>query len=1317
MTTPVRRVPRLVAVVLTAALALSGAVSGTAVMASADAVFSVSGTVLGKSAEALEAAPLEGIRVTLVALDSAGDPTAVQEVSTSATGAFTLTPGTAGEYSLVANCSDGPFCDLGYPVDYLGNSSDGAHAERFTISEGSPNIERNITLQGGSQVSGTVLDETGAPAAGAEVRANRPGQAPAASTTTDTSGQFVLTRVPAGAIVVSTEYTPQVDQQYLRFYEQTFYPGTTVPADATSLAVAAGSDNPGTDITLVPEPSVRLHAVDDDGDPISGISFLAYALDPQTGNYESVPGGGSSGTDADGWLASPTNAGTYTYLVQDFRLPGVDDPANPQGRVSNFDSEWFDDALARQDATPVSIGPVSIGPGTTGQATLEVELAEHSGAPAALGSLTIGEAAEAPGTLVRTGDFWLQPASASSTSQWLRDGVPIDGATADSYPLTADDAGTDITLRITASLDPAGETSGETAIATFESPPFEVHGLPFDETPAPTISGSVSNGSVLTADPKTWTPAPTSRTYQWLRDGEVIEGATGLTYLLDADDVGARISFKTTGRLAGHSRTTVVSDPTAPVLDVLTAPTSIPAPDGESTVGETLTAVTGSWSPQPDSYEYQWLRKTGDGSFVAIDDARGATYTLTAADAGKAIAVEIVAVKAGFAEPSAVRSEATAVVLDEFVPPGTIPPPMGALHVGQALTADTGTWTPDADSFDYQWVRKSSLEPTGFVAIDGATMPTYALTTIDQGKNIAVRITAVKEGFATSDVVLSTATPAVSAALGMPGQEGEPVVPLRFGTKLVAPTVSWSRDPAAVTYQWVRKTGQNNIGFTVIDGAVGPAYNPGQADLGKYIAVRIFATAQGSTTSVAISAGSTKVTAYEFSTRGTPTVSGQAVFGRVLTASAGTWLPTPDSISYRWMRGNVEIPGATNALYTLGVDDIGEIISVKAYGVKMGYEDVRGMTSANTTSTVVPASFTGVPPAVNGGAYVEQVLTVDPGVIVPEPASVTYEWLRGSEVVQSDAEPYAITTADLGESITFRVRAARSGYTNIERSDSTAVVQASPVFTKVGTPSISGTAKVGSRLTAVRGTWTGSSAVTIDYAYQWSANGAEIDGATSSTYLLLPAQRGKTVTVRVTAALQYGETRTSAASKTTAAVAYGTVTAKTPTISGTVRSGKTLTANTGSWAPTGLSFTYQWLRDGKSISGARSKTYVLTGSDYKKKISVTVTGAKTAYKASSKTSAKKTVAIGYLTAPTPTVSGTIAVGSKVTAKATWGPATVTKKYQWYANGKKISGATKSTYTIASSLKGKKLTVTVTGKKTGFISVAKKSAARTIAARG
>jgi Fibronectin type III domain len=77
--------------------------------------------------------------------------------------------------------------------------------------------------------------------------------------------------------------------------------------------------------------------------------------------------------------------------------------------------------------------------------------------------------------------------------------------------------------------------------------------------------------------------------------------------------------------------------------------------------------------------------------------------------------------------------------------------------------------------------------------------------------------------------------------------------------------------------------------------------------------------------------------------------------------------------------------------------------------------------------------------------------------------------------------------------------------------------------------------------------------------------------------------------------------------------------------------------------------------------------------------------------------------------PTPTISGTAQVGQQLSAvTGTWDSG-VTFSYQWNQDGDPISGANASTYTLTNLVLNSKISVSVTGAKTGYSSITKKSA--------
>lgn len=171
------------------------------------------------------------------------------------------------------------------------------------------------------------------------------------------------------------------------------------------------------------------------------------------------------------------------------------------------------------------------------------------------------------------------------------------------------------------------------------------------------------------------------------------------------------------------------------------------------------------------------------------------------------------------------------------------------------------------------------------------------------------------------------------------------------------------------------------------------------------------------------------------------------------------------------------------------------------------------------------------------------------------------------------------------------------------------------VMTGPESASISGTPKVGARLTAsVSGEWEKGTVA----SYVWKAGGVAF-GGNLATQVLGAAQLGKTITVDVVGEHERYETVTVSAPATSAVVA-GTLAKATPRVSGAAKVGKTLTAVPGTWTA-GTSFGYQWLANGKALGGKTAKTLKLTAALQGKKIAVRVTGRLAGYTAATTTSA------------------------------------------------------------------------------------------------
>lgn len=344
-------------------------------------------------------------------------------------------------------------------------------------------------------------------------------------------------------------------------------------------------------------------------------------------------------------------------------------------------------------------------------------------------------------------------------------------------------------------------------------------------------------------------------------------------------------------------------------------------------------------------------------------------------------------------------------------------------------------------------------------------------------------------------------------------------------------------------------------------------------------------------------------------------------------------------------------------------------------------------------------------PTIMGTARFGSTLTMNAGSWGPEPVELSYRWLAdGVEIPDATGTSLALGLEHIGARIRVEVTGEKAGYQSATRlSAQTAAV--APATLTAPVPKITGKAQAGLPLTAVPGSWTAGAAV----SYQWYAAGKKVTGATSSTFTPGTSQVGKAITVKVTGQLA-GYATVTKTSKATAKVAkLSTLKAPTPKITGTARPGATVKVSSGTWT-SGTAKTYQWYVAGKKVTGATGTSFEVLTAHLGKKITVKVTGVKAGHKTVTKTSKAVTAKLSTLKAPTPKITGTAKAGLTLkVSSGTWTSGAV-KTYQWYANGKKITGATGTSFTLSTEHVGKKITVKVTGKLFGYKTVTKTSKA-------
>ncbi len=251
-------------------------------------------------------------------------------------------------------------------------------------------------------------------------------------------------------------------------------------------------------------------------------------------------------------------------------------------------------------------------------------------------------------------------------------------------------------------------------------------------------------------------------------------------------------------------------------------------------------------------------------------------------------------------------------------------------------------------------------------------------------------------------------------------------------------------------------------------------------------------------------------------------------------------------------------------------------------------------------------------PTVIGTAAVGTPLTAGVGTWTPDnDPDFAYQWFRGGELTEipgATGATYTPTTADLRSNISVRVTATKPGYLSDSNFSALTPSVVHGTITS-GKPTVTGTARVGSTVSATPGTWAPSD---VQLAYQWLRHDSPISGATGTTYVATSADRGNTLSVRVTATKD-GFGPAVATSAPTAKVDSATLTKGKPSIKGKAQVGKRLTAVSGAWQPSDTRFAYQWLRNGKVIKNAQKRVYTPSAADQGKRISVRVAGMKVGY--------------------------------------------------------------------------------------------------------
>lgn len=666
----------------------------------------------------------------------------------------------------------------------------------------------------------------------------------------------------------------------------------------------------------------------------------------------------------------------------------------------------------------------------------------------------------------------------------------------------------------------------------------------------------------------------------------------------------------------------------ASVVKVQLAPTNtgLPTISGTARENATLTAGNGSWNGTGLAFTYQWSRcDTAGNNCTDIAGATASQHPVVGADVGKTLRVAATATNGG---GSATASSDKSAVVVFATPINTVLPQIvNSPVVNSTLEVSTGTWTGGGIGFTFAWLR-CDASGNACVPIAIPSRQTYTLEALDVGHTIRVDVTASSSGGSTT--VRTAPTLEVSAEapinLTLPSISG----PTIQESALSASQGTWSSPggTAGLTFkfQWLRcdTTGANceNVG------AQAATYVLVAGDVGHRM--KVVVTAENSSGATQATSVQTAVVVFKAPVNTSlPSFTGEAEVSKTLTAGEGVWTGGGIAFSYHWRRCDVNgnncsnIAGAAAEAKTYVPTD--EDASVHTLRVAVTATNSGGSATALSPATEVirrVAPVNAALPEVTGQATQGQSLATSNGTWTGTGITFKYHWLRCDsggancakiEGVAAENATYLATAADVGSKLRAEVSAVNTGHSVPAISAPTSVVTvAKPVNTVP--PTVPGTPKENVAVTATNGTWTGTGIV---FTYQWqrcegSGSCVTIAAATAQSYTPVSADVGKNLRVIVTATNGGGSATATSNPSATVVFAPPVSTGK-PVISGTPKVGTELTASTGTWTGSGLSFTYQWRSCDSAgnnctvISGATAESYTPVAADVSHKMKVEVT--------------------------------------------------------------------------------------------------------------
>ncbi len=409
--------------------------------------------------------------------------------------------------------------------------------------------------------------------------------------------------------------------------------------------------------------------------------------------------------------------------------------------------------------------------------------------------------------------------------------------------------------------------------------------------------------------------------------------------------------------------------------------------------------------------------------------------------------------------------------------------------------------------FNYVWFRDG-------IKIRQASQSTYQITEEDIGSSLTVELISRDGG----NIYFGVASKTVDYP---PLEFAEPNL---LGINSVGSTLIASLDRSdqevSYSYQWLRN-GQE------IPGANSYKYSIGLADLGRDLSVRVTgskdryrAASRTSKPSTILSVipntpclGDIDTALSWVGNASQPSITGVPEFGQTFRGLNGVWASGTKFCVF-WIADGVVVPQAKTSTYKLLGSEVDKKVQYVVVGIDKSF---KRLARISEPLIVRKATFTNVKaPVVKGFSRVGAKLTSSL-TSWGTGTSYTYQWLRDSkEIYGAIGSSYIPTAQDTNTNLSLRVCGSKQYY-EPRCVESVQQIVNPGMISKVGQVSIGGAStNIGATLIGNTTQWMQG----VELSWQWLSDGIEIEGATGSSFTISRADRGRSISLRVTGSAQ-----------------------------------------------------------------------------------------------------------------------------------------------------------------------------------------------------